>query len=579
MTASVTMRHNAKLRIDKKYAWEHHRGGWSTVVDYLIKTCHHDNGTLFLTAIEDRLWYDGAVKEPWVGVMHQVPHQNYRFPDLTRLLETPQWIGSLPYCQGIFVLCDYAGRFLRERLTAIPISRLPYPQDTSVPRFSWDRYLAARRVVQIGEFLRNHQAFFDLNAKGHSKLLIATEWVRSQFIRDQVNQNPTVRVIDRISDTEYDELLTESVVFLNLLDAVAVTAIHECIVRATPVVVNRVGALPEFLGDEYPLFYSDLDEAEALLRDDNRIHSAHSYLMNHDYRQALTFEAFHDALEHTPIYRSLPSPAILSRDFETFDLSIVIVSYKRVDHIPVLLRALAKQDFEGKFEILLWNNNSDSITDIDSIVKSCPPNLVVRVLHSSKNYYCLSRFALSALARAPLMMFCDDDVLPRSHYVRHFLSGFQRHQVKYGERLAICARGHRFRPHRIQETIDDDMWQDRKVVDFFDENKQDVGVHFMHADNLLIPTALMRECGSIDMPYKEWGLIDDYWMSFVLAHHLGAMPMKIQADGVFEFTPDADNPSVALFHNPDVQHERIRFYLYHMRLGWPAFEHTGAEEQ
>jgi hypothetical protein len=64
-------------------------------------------------------------------------------------------------------------------------------------------------------------------------------------------------------------------------------------------------------------------------------------------------------------------------------------------------------------------------------------------------------------------------------------------------------------------------------------------------------------------------LIDDYWLSFVLSAHLGASCRKIQAPDIFRFTACADDPSIALYHNPRVHEQRVRFYVEHMLAGWP----------
>jgi hypothetical protein len=570
------MARNARIRIESKYAWDHHRGGWSSVVDHLYRTSHHDNGILFLSAIEERLWHDGAVLEPWVGVLHQVPVHEYEYPDLTRLLSSPQWQDSAGHCRGIFVLCNYVLGFLRPKLVGIPISVIPYPQDLDVPAFSWEIHQQVRRVVQIGEFLRNHQAFFDLQTHRYRKLLLANEEVQRQFHDERVVQNDSVQVWNRISDDQYDKLLSESVVFLNLRDAVAVTVVHECIARATPILVNRVGALEEFLGAEYPLFYNDPEVAQGFLHDDERLRAGHSYLAKLDRKALLSFEAFQRAVEASTVYRSLRSPALLQAGFPRYDVSVVICSCRQVSHIPVLLQALADQDFSGSFEILIWNNNPDGAGTIDAIVADAiaatrAGSLVVTVFHASQNFYSMPRVALSALARAPLMMLCDDAVLPRSSYLRHFVESFERLRRTYGERTAICTRGHQFQPHRLGGHIDDDVWGDEKVVQFFSETDPETDVHFMHADNLLIPTDLMRAVARVEMPDQEWALIGDYWMSFVLSHHLGVNCIKIQGDGAFEFAPGADNVESALFGNADVRSERMRFYIYHMRMNWPRF--------
>ena len=38
----------------------------------------------------------------------------------------------------------------------------------------------------------------------------------------------------------------------------------------------------EYLGDDYPLYYNNLDEVDNLILDENKIHEAHLYLKNLD---------------------------------------------------------------------------------------------------------------------------------------------------------------------------------------------------------------------------------------------------------------------------------------------------------
>ena len=92
----------------------------------------------------------------------------------------------------------------------------------------------------------------------------------------------------------------------------------------------------------------------------------------------------------------------------------------------------------------------------------------------------------------------------------------------------------------------------------------------MHADNCLIPKFLLLELSSFDLPSPDYILIDDYWMSFVLSHHLKVSLWKFQATGIFCSTPCAEDKSVALYYNKQVEEQRVNFYVYHMRQGWPA---------
>ena len=65
----------------------------------------------------------------------------------------------------------------------------------------------------------------------------------------------SVQILDKVNNEEYDTLLSENIVFLNLEDCSAVNTVLECIVRNTPVIVNKHPALIEVLGEEYPGFY------------------------------------------------------------------------------------------------------------------------------------------------------------------------------------------------------------------------------------------------------------------------------------------------------------------------------------
>ena len=66
---------------------------------------------------------------------------------------------------------------------------------------------------------------------------------------------------DQISNADYDRLLSENIVFVELHDANANNAIIECIARATPLLINPLPAVVEYLGRDYPLYYSSLEEA------------------------------------------------------------------------------------------------------------------------------------------------------------------------------------------------------------------------------------------------------------------------------------------------------------------------------
>ena len=117
----------------------------------------------------------------------------------------------------------------------------------------------------------------------------------------------SVEVINTLSNQEYDTLLSENIVFINLVDASTVNTVLECIVRNTPIIVNKHPAVVELLGESYPLYYDHYKETCLYYEMDKnpfnklfnmrKIKQAHNYLkqMNKD---RFSIESFVATLGH-----------------------------------------------------------------------------------------------------------------------------------------------------------------------------------------------------------------------------------------------------------------------------------------
>ena len=98
-----------------------------------------------------------------------------------------------------------------------------------------------------------------------------------QALRDM---DASVTMLPWMNNDAYDDLMSQSVVFLYLADASAVNVMSECIQRGTPVIVNRLPALEELLSSSYPGFYTNLAEAGAMATDISRIQAMHEHLVS-----------------------------------------------------------------------------------------------------------------------------------------------------------------------------------------------------------------------------------------------------------------------------------------------------------
>ncbi len=456
-------------------SWSHHRGGWTYAFQSLYDLCAPD-GVLCVSAIEELVCDDKVLEEPWVGFVHQAPVNNYKwYPDLQCLVANDQFIKSLEKCCGLFTLSDVVKSFLVENLSCpVPVARLSYPM-TPFPEekiFDWDKHDQAenKKVVFIGEYLRKYQSFFDLAVpRGYQKLLLKAPDVNFGHLLDCSKQPFPLKVNDtviiqpnRVSDEEYDDLLSSSIVFLDLYDAVANTTALECLGRSTPLLVNRLPGMEEYLGREYPLFYDTLEEAAASLEDRKKLVEGVAYLKKHDI--ALQFgssQSFLEAFANSSIYRSLPLPPSQQQDphqtkFLRFDLSVVMCCYKRVYNLKQQLECFKQQDYPGSFELILWNNNAETQKEVADIVAPYLSELNIRLIQSTTNYYCIIRLAVARLMQSDLLLICDDDVIPESCYISTFMAKYE----EYGPRVALCCRGHVFtQPHSLSEEQPQKFWE------------------------------------------------------------------------------------------------------------------------
>ena len=100
-----------------------------------------------------------------------------------------------------------------------------------------------------------------------------------------------MQILEFLENDAYDKLLTENIVFIKLVDASAVNTLLECIVRNTPIVVNPLPAVIEYLGENYPLYYTNIGEAAVLLNDKKKLLAGHKYLRKLD-KEELKLDVF-----------------------------------------------------------------------------------------------------------------------------------------------------------------------------------------------------------------------------------------------------------------------------------------------
>lgn len=322
---------NVKILNQSKDLQVKHRFGWPFVTNHIINTFHNHKANISVDTYADKTFMWGSelyhhlgmipYKEPWFGFIHHTFHTE-KSPShhLEQLLENPHFISSLGTCKGLIVLSKYLKTQLEQRVAGIPIYSIKHPTELNVVKWTMKQFLEnqERKLVNIGAWLRDPFSIYLLtvpkNGSDHfvrcalQKAALRGHDMNSYFPDDTTNVAPgsvfnvcvnaflkeckqTVACIPHLSNNEYDVLLTENIVFLNLVDASACNVVLECIARHTPLLVNKHPAVVEYLGESYPFYYTDMLDASLKCNRIDLIQETHDYIKSM-YKNDLTIQFF-----------------------------------------------------------------------------------------------------------------------------------------------------------------------------------------------------------------------------------------------------------------------------------------------
>ena len=302
-----------------------HRNAYNRIVETLLPLQHNGMGVSFIPFIEKYFVWgnspgEAASRHPrpllknWVGILHvpfDAPAWFDRSVSPESIFESDLWNLSLPSCCGVICFSENLRSDVQRWYPDLPTLSVMHPTSwDDCERFSLDAYEKSPKLVQIGDWLRKLQAIYMVEAPGHTKIML--EKVNtSRFLEREIahigdHRNTSVEIRRGLSNVEYDRLLATSVAFAWLYATEANNLIIECIVRSTPIIVNPLPSVIEYLGHNYPLYMQSLDEVPFLLRDTARIHAAHEYLAQDVIRERLSYKAFLRSLAFSEFYQKIP---------------------------------------------------------------------------------------------------------------------------------------------------------------------------------------------------------------------------------------------------------------------------------
>ena len=259
-------------------------------------------------------------RREWVGFVHNPPGIPpwHAYPSAPQnFFRTPEWRASMACCRGLFTFSNAMRSWLAERVAA-PTAALIHPTETPTRLFDLKQFLSfdRPRVVQVGAWLRRINSIALLKVPRLKKVcLISHPAGRANFeslvAEEQAHVSgmrnadwSSVEIINYLDPAGYDDLLSGSLVFLDLYDTTVNNSVIECIVRGTPLLCNRLPGLVELLGEDYPLFFSTLEEAAGKAQDLALIERAASHLRDRP-KDMFTGDSFAASVASSNIYQNL----------------------------------------------------------------------------------------------------------------------------------------------------------------------------------------------------------------------------------------------------------------------------------
>jgi hypothetical protein len=325
---------DGKINLRDQFSFSHHRSGWKYVLK-ILSFEHRNNATKFDGFLDSTFGNlreqniklrNIPYREDWIGIFHNPPCTPSFFVDgasPTSMIFSKAFQDSIPTCKGLYTLSEYHANLIRILIPNISVEVMYLPTENPIKIFNFDNFIKEpnKKLVNIGWWLRKLTSIYRIKVDENI-------YQKLRLLPSSTNQSTST--IDRIIEIEkncftpvstkefqsvinmkyllvkdYDNLLTNSIVFVDMYDTSANNAVVECIVRATPILINRLPALVEYLGSDYPFYFDTLEEASKKLENNDLIQETHKYLLSLPWKEHFTSEYFLNTFKNGKIYKSL----------------------------------------------------------------------------------------------------------------------------------------------------------------------------------------------------------------------------------------------------------------------------------
>jgi len=277
----------------------------------IINECLEKNGVKFVGEIETILTPNtnvGLFNSPWGCIATASTHVPTWYKknvlNYVQLFSSPMMKQISANCKCILTFSETLANDL-SKLTDKPVKNIMHPLPVSKRKWSPEKYISInpKQIVQPGQSMRCLHAIFMLPKSGLKKTLLSTtcdpEKLNSLLSVEEEElgnefRKPMLKSVDIVYDdeTNIENWYDGSIFFLHLYDASADLIVLKCIADNVPLLVNRLPSMIEYLGVDYPLFYSCYNEAIEKAKDTDLIIQAHEYLKKRSTEHCFSLDYF-----------------------------------------------------------------------------------------------------------------------------------------------------------------------------------------------------------------------------------------------------------------------------------------------
>jgi hypothetical protein len=264
-------------------------------------------------------------KYPFISFIHDPPY--YDLPDnlldksrkdVKYLLEqNPGFLREKENLRILITMSEYYKKYITHHFLLpenTTVETLYHPLEITETKnmFNLEKYMENenKELFIIGWWLRRYDRFLNLSCKkcilikglegnhineyivknirniihsgNNSQYNGANKYELSQYEIQILKTKYNTYIYDYLENEKYDTLFHKNIIFLDVYNSAANNIVLECIMNNTPLLVNNNVSIVEYLGENYPFYFTNYEDAERKGNDLELIIKTHNYLKNMD---------------------------------------------------------------------------------------------------------------------------------------------------------------------------------------------------------------------------------------------------------------------------------------------------------